>query len=58
MSTHSSTALDGLCYTASDLASAHKKTKFESMRKYNMHCIKNVSGNENITLKMSSFLWQ
>jgi hypothetical protein len=43
-----------LCYTASDLALAHKKTKFESST-CTIYCI---SDNENINLKMSSFLWQ
>jgi hypothetical protein len=59
MSTRSSTALDGyVILPHADLALAHKKTRFESMHKYNMHCIKNISGNENINLEMPSFLWQ
>jgi hypothetical protein len=44
-----------MLYTTSDLALAHKKTKFES----SIYTIKNLSDNENINLiKMPSFLWQ
>ena len=41
-----------LCYTASDLALAHKKIESSTCT------IKNLSDNENINLKMPSFLWQ
>jgi hypothetical protein len=41
------------CYTALDLALTHKKTKFES----STCIIKKLSNNENINLKMPSFLW-
>ena len=43
-----------MLYSASDLAVAHKKTKFES----STCTIEILSDNENINLKMPSFLWQ
>ena len=51
MSTRSPTALYGHVFSSSDLALAHKKQNLKSS-------IKHLSDNENINLKMTSFLWQ